>query len=61
MADYEKKLPVASSSGAIFALKSMGWSEYADSKSSGEASALLKVEIVQSGPPPATSENDVML
>lgn len=61
MADYEKKLHVTSSSGAIFALKSMGWNDHADNKLSDESNSRLKVEIINSGPPLATAENEVIL
>ncbi|HEY4196335.1 MAG TPA: terminase small subunit [Mucilaginibacter sp.] len=59
MADYEKKLHVTSSTGAIFALKSMGWNEQ---KPADElADQVLKIEIVQSGPPLSSAENEVTL
>lgn len=61
MADYEKKLHVTSSAGAIFALKSMGWNEHSDNKPSDEAATVLKVEIIQSGPQLASSEQEVTL
>lgn len=61
MADYEKKLHVTSSAGAIFALKSMGWNERADNKASDEITTILKVEIIQSGPQLASSEQEVKL
>lgn len=48
--------------GAMFALKSMGWSEKPDSlPTNTETENTLKVEIVNSGPPPADSEKDVKL
>jgi hypothetical protein len=48
--------------GAMFALKSMGWSEKPDPLPTNmEAENTLKVEIVNSGPPPADSEKDVKL
>ena len=62
MADYEKKLHVTSSAGAIFALKSMGWNERADNKpANGNTNPTLKVEIIRSGPPLAASEQEVIL
>ncbi|MDB5145315.1 MAG: hypothetical protein JWQ66_4028 [Mucilaginibacter sp.] len=62
IADYEKKLHVTSSAGAIFALKSMGWNERTDHKPADEtANTLLKVEIIQSGPKLASSESGVIL
>jgi hypothetical protein len=62
MADYEKKLHATSSSGAIFALKSMGWNERLEDKASGGANPVtLKVEIIKSGPPLADAEQAVIL
>jgi len=59
---YEKKLHTQYTSGAIFALKSMGWNERTDHKPADEtANTLLKVEIIQSGPQLASSENGVVL
>ncbi|WP_426671259.1 terminase small subunit [Mucilaginibacter sp. McL0603] len=61
MADYEKKLHVTSSTGAIFALKSMGWNERTEKPTDVPANTVLKVEIIQTGPPLAASEQDVAL
>lgn len=48
--------------GAMFALKNMGWNEkYEPSPANTEAGNTLKVEIVNSGPPPAGNEKDVQL
>lgn len=61
-AAYEKKLHFHSSSGAVFALKSMGWGETADKKVASESSNNnLKVEIVQSGPKLSAAEKEVTL
>lgn len=61
MADYEKKLHVTSSTGAIFALKSMGWSERTEKPSDTVTNNVLKIEIIQSGPKLASSEKEVIL
>ena len=62
MAEYEKKLHVTSSTGAIFALKSWGWNERAEpAQIDDSANTKLKVEIVQTGPPLASAENEVIL
>jgi hypothetical protein len=61
MADYEKKLHVTSSTGAIFALKSMGWNERTEKPADITANTVLKVEIIQSGPKLASSEKEVIL
>jgi hypothetical protein len=56
---YEKKLHTQYTSGAIFALKSMGWNERTDTIELGNIK--LKIEIVQSGPQLAASEKEVVL
>lgn len=61
MADYEKKLHATSSTGAIFALKSMGWNERAEKLVDEAVNTVLKVEIIQSGPLLASSEKEVVL
>ncbi len=61
MADYEKKLHVTSSTGAIFALKSMGWNERTEKTTDIATNNVLKVEIIQSGPKLASSEKEVIL
>jgi len=62
MAGYEKKLHVTSSTGAIFALKSSGWNGRPEPKPTDDAlNTVVKVEIVQTGPPLATAENEVIL
>lgn len=62
MAQYEKKLHATSSSGAIFALKSMGWDERPETKPADEAAkTIFKIEIVQAGPKLVSSEQEVAL
>jgi hypothetical protein len=61
MTDYEKKLHVTSSTGAIFALKSMGWNERTEKPTETTVNTVLKVEIIQSGPKLASSEKEVIL
>jgi hypothetical protein len=62
MANYEKKLYATSSSGAIFALKSMGWDERPETKPTDEAATnVFKIKIVQAGPKLASSEQEVVL
>ena len=62
MADYEKKLHVTSSTGAIFALKNSGWNDRTESKpAEDKVSNVVKVTIVTSGPPLAPSEKEVIL
>ncbi|RYZ98516.1 MAG: hypothetical protein EOP47_19175 [Sphingobacteriaceae bacterium] len=60
--EYEKKLHYQSPTGAIFALKSLGWMERADDRSSiHDAVAKLHIEIIESNYAPANSENEVIL
>ena len=62
IADYEKKLHVTSSTGAIFALKSMGWNDRPEPKPVDEkVNNVVKVTIVTSGPTLASSEKEVIL
>lgn len=59
---YEKKLYQQSSSGAIFALKSMGWNEKPDNNPTPMITVkTFKVKIIESGPQPAANEKDVVL
>ena len=58
--EYEKMLHQQPATGAIFALKSLGWLE----KPTGEAPATdlsIKIEILETGPTPATCEQEVAL
>jgi len=61
-AEYEKKLHFQSSTGAIFALKSMGWNGRLNSGTSEEpANNTFRVKVVTSGPILADSEKNVIL
>jgi hypothetical protein len=60
-ADYEKKLHYQSSTGAIFALKSLGWNEKAEKPAENEQAKPIKIKIIESGHPPASTEKDVIL
>jgi hypothetical protein len=60
-AEYEKKLHNTSSTGAIFALKSMGWNDKDDLLLSPGIARILKIEVTHTGPEPASSEKDVEL
>lgn len=61
-AAYERKLHQQSSSGAVFALKNMGWKDKTDdSKDTGINFTNLKVEITHNGPPVAFNEAEVVL
>jgi hypothetical protein len=57
---YEKKLHQQSSSGAIFALKNLGWNEASGAKTTN-AIKVLKVKIVAAGPKLAANEKEVTL
>jgi hypothetical protein len=60
--EYEKKLHQPSAAAAIFALKSMGWSEKpGDETIAGSIPKTLSIKIIETGPQPATSEKEVAL
>jgi DNA-packaging protein gp3 len=61
VADYEKELHVTSSTGAIFALKSMSWNERTEKPADIATNNVLKVKIIQSGPKLASFEKEVIL
>jgi len=61
MAEYEKKLLNGPSSGAIYALKGLGWNDRYNNRPSGATNIDLKTELISSGPPLAFSEGDVAL
>ncbi|WP_461451092.1 terminase small subunit [Mucilaginibacter sp.] len=60
---YESRLHQHSTSGAIFALKSMGWNEKPEAKKPEETTALktLSIKIIESGPKPVTNEKEVII
>ena len=59
---YEKKLLQQSPTGAIFALKSMGWNNKTGKKADRAGDGqTLRVKIVESGPKPANCEKEVIL
>lgn len=61
-ASYEKKLHTQATTGTIFALKSMGWKERTENKQTViPQTEAIKIEIIESGPPPAESEKEVIL
>jgi hypothetical protein len=60
-AEYEKKLHQQAPTGAIFALKSMGWTDKADSVLHEAMPKSLRIEIVETGPKVAGSEKDVAM
>lgn len=56
-AEYEKKLHYTSSTGAIFALKSLGWNERETMLPI--LNGNLKIEIIDNGIPLASSETEI--
>ncbi len=58
---YEKKLHQSTYGGAVFALKNLGWIDKGETKQNAPAIKTLKVTIVESGPPPAANEKDIIL
>ncbi|MFD2870866.1 terminase small subunit [Mucilaginibacter ximonensis] len=61
MAYYESRLHFPSPSGAIFALKSMGWDEKVKDTRSGAKPQSLTVKVIETGPKPASAEKEVAL
>jgi len=59
--EYEKKLHKPSPTGAIFALKCMGWNDAANAKSPKNTSGTMRIIIKNSGPRLAGAEKDVAL
>jgi hypothetical protein len=60
--EYEKKLHQPSAAAAIFALKSMGWSEKSgDDIATDSIPKTLSIKIIETGPQPAGSEKEVIL
>ncbi|WP_462266062.1 terminase small subunit [Mucilaginibacter sp.] len=57
-AEYEKKLHYQSSTGAIFALKNMGWLEKATAH---DTATVMTVTVNDAGPVPASKEQEVNL
>ncbi|MDB5158761.1 MAG: hypothetical protein JWR50_3468 [Mucilaginibacter sp.] len=58
MAYYESRLHYPAPTGAMFALKSMGWYEKAAKKHRKVSS--IKVQLIETGPEPASSEKEVV-
>ena len=61
MAYYESRLHHPAPTGAMFALKSMGWGDKAKAKKAGNKAKLLTVKVIEAGPQPASTEKDVAL
>lgn len=61
MAYYESRLHYPSPTGAIYALKSMGWEEKVKTPQSSGKTKSLTVNVIQSGPQTASSEKEVAL
>jgi len=58
---YERKLHTQYTSGAIFALKNLGWADRPEVKSIESDHIAPKIEVIISGPQLASSENEVIL
>ncbi|MES2275485.1 MAG: terminase small subunit [Bacteroidota bacterium] len=59
--EYEKKLHQPAPTGAIFALKNLGWNERDAATTGNEIPTALKIEVVDSGVPIASDERDVAI
>ena len=61
-AAYEKRLLQPSPSGAMFALKNLGWNEKADTeKRTANIATKLTINLVETGPKPVSNEGDVII
>jgi hypothetical protein len=59
---YEQKLQEHARSGAIFALKNLGWTDKQDGKQTGdETDKNARIVLVETGPELAGDENEVIL
>jgi|ERR1700761_7984262 len=58
---YEKKLHQQAPTGAIFALKNLGWYEKTGTTKSVDKVKTIKVKIIETGPQPASNEKDIIL
>jgi hypothetical protein len=58
---YEKKLHQQAPTGAMFALKNMGWNEKPETTKSSTTIKNIKIKIIETGPQPASNEKDVNL
>lgn len=59
-AEYEKKLHLPAPTGAMFALRCMGWADTANAPQSAPPKKI-RVEIVEAGPKVSGSEKDVIV
>lgn len=57
----EKKLHTQYTSGAIFALKNLGWADRVETKPIESDHIAHKIEVIITGPQLASSENEVVL
>lgn len=61
MAYYESRLHHPSPTGAIFALKSMGWGDKVKAKKATGKPTSITVKVIETGPKPASTEKEVAL
>jgi len=57
--EYERKLHMQAPTGAIFALKTMGWKERDNNAISNSTPSVMSINVFTSGPVLANSEKDV--
>ncbi|MBC7399750.1 MAG: hypothetical protein H7289_07370 [Mucilaginibacter sp.] len=61
MTYYESRLYAPNPTGAMFALKNMGWDINAKTDTNPQSIQSIKVNLIETGPPPASSEKEVQL
>ena len=59
--EYELKLHQSAPTGAMFALRCMGWADKPAAEPGSNLSKKLKIEVITSGPAIVTTEKDVTL
>lgn len=61
MAYYESRLHYPAPTGAMFALKSMGWGDKTKANKTSAKTKSLTVKVIETGPQPASAEKEVTL
>ncbi|MBD1365180.1 hypothetical protein IDJ77_15295 [Mucilaginibacter sp. ZT4R22] len=60
-AEYEKKLHHAAPTGAMFALRCMGWADTANAQQAAPPPKKLRIEVLNAGPQVSGNEKDVII
>jgi hypothetical protein len=60
-AEYEKKLHLAAPTGAMFALRCMGWADTANAQQAIPPPKKFRIEVVDAGPKVSDNEKEVII